>query len=210
VVPHAYRHDSLVSAVQWAAGLELMLLAEDPWRIALTTDHPNGGPFSAYPAIIRMLMDRAFRDALLRRAPERLARRTVLRDLAREYTFEEIVVVTRSGPARALGLGRKGHLGPGADGDVALLRDAGDPQITFGAPVAVFKDGVLVAREGAIVATPAGRTFCAGPAAAPDAAARFAASLPDAFAASHSVPIEDFALEREVLARPEIVATGAA
>jgi formylmethanofuran dehydrogenase subunit A len=211
VVPHEYRSDRLVSAVQWATGLELMLLAEDPWRIALTTDHPNGGPFTAYPAIMRMLMERAFRDAILRRAPGRLARRTVLAGLAREYTFEEIVIVTRAGPARTLGLTRKGHLGTGADGDVVLLRDGGDAETIFANPVAVFKDGVLVAREGEIVSTPAGRTFYAAPRPGVAAAAsRFAALLPDAFAASHSVPIEDFALPREALARPETIVAGAA
>jgi len=211
VVPHEYRSDRLVSAVQWAAGLELMLLADDPWRIALTTDHPNGGPFTAYPEIIRMLMERAFRAEILRRAPARLARRTVLSGLAREYTFEEIVIVTRAGPARTLGLTRKGHLGAGADGDVTLLRGARDAATTFAVPVAVFKDGVLVAREGDIVATPAGRTFHAVPRPGECAALeRFAALLPDAFAASHSVPIGDFALPRETLARPETIVAGAA
>jgi len=132
-------------------------------------------------------MERAFRAEILRRAPARLARRTVLAGLAREYTLEEIVIVTRAGPARTLGLTRKGHFGAGADGDVALLRDAGDAATTFAVPVAVFKDGVLVAREGEIVATPPGRTFHAAP--RPGLAAgqeRFAALLPEAFAASHS------------------------
>jgi formylmethanofuran dehydrogenase subunit A len=211
VLPHEYRSDRLVSAVQWAAGLELMLAVDDPWRIALTTDHPNGGPFTAYPTIIRMLMERPFRDAILRRAPEGLARRTVLPDMAREYSLEEIVIVTRAGPARALGLTRKGHLGPGADGDVALHRDAGNPESTFATPVAVFKDGVLVARDGEIVADPAGRTFHAAPRRDGDAgAARFAALLPEAFAASHSVPLGEFALEREELARPETIVAGSA
>ena len=37
--------------------LELLLLIKDPWRIYLTTDHPNGGCFWRYPEIIRLLMD---------------------------------------------------------------------------------------------------------------------------------------------------------
>ena len=43
---------SLVNAVQWAVGLELLLLIDDPWRVFLTTDHPNGGGFWRYPEII--------------------------------------------------------------------------------------------------------------------------------------------------------------
>jgi len=33
--------------VQWAIGLEILLRVEDPWRVFLTTDHPNGGAFTA-------------------------------------------------------------------------------------------------------------------------------------------------------------------
>jgi formylmethanofuran dehydrogenase subunit A len=157
VVPHEFRAHQLVAAVQWAAGLELMLLVEDPWRMALTTDHPNGGPFSAYPTILRMLADRPFREAILRRAHPLLPRRSHLAGIAREYSFEELLVVTRSGPARILGLDRKGHLGPGADGDVALLRRTGDIETTFARAVATFKDGRLVARDGEIVDPRPGR-----------------------------------------------------
>lgn len=157
VVPHHFREGNLVAAVQWAAGLELMLLADDPWRMALTTDHPNGGPFAAYPTILRMLADRAFREVLLKRAHPFLPRRSHLAGIAREYTLEELLVITRAGPARILGLDRKGHLGPGADGDVALLRRAGDIETVFAQAAATFKDGRLVARDGEIVDARPGR-----------------------------------------------------
>ena len=45
--------------------LELLLLIDDPWRIFLTTDHPNGAPFFFYPHLIRLLMDKGFRDDML-------------------------------------------------------------------------------------------------------------------------------------------------
>ncbi len=47
--------------------------------------------------------------------------RIVLADLDREYTLSEIAIVTSAGPARSLGLTQKGHLGVGADADVANL-----------------------------------------------------------------------------------------
>lgn len=161
VVPHDFRPSNLVSAVQWAAGLELMLLVDDPWRIALTTDHPNGGPFAAYPSILRMLAERAYREEILRRAHPGLPARSHLSGIAREYSFEELLIVTRSGPARILGLERKGHLGVGADGDVALYRRAADIETTFSGAVATFKDGRLVAREGEIVDPRPGRRLAA-------------------------------------------------
>ncbi len=57
----------------------------------------------------------------------------------------------------------------------------------------------------------AGRTFHAVP--RPGEAVgleRFTALLPEAFTASHSVPIGDFALPCEALARPETIVAGAA
>ncbi len=46
------------NAVQWAIGLELFLLIDDPWRVFFTTDHPNGAPFTAYPELFALLMSR--------------------------------------------------------------------------------------------------------------------------------------------------------
>src|SRR5262245_16825913 len=48
IVPYTYKGSNLVNAVQWAVGLELLLLIKDPWRIYLTTDHPNGACFWRY------------------------------------------------------------------------------------------------------------------------------------------------------------------
>jgi len=204
VVPHHYDPRGLVSSVQWAAGLELMLLARDPWRIALTTDHPNGGSFSAYPLVIRLLMDREFRDGMMRRAHPGLAARTALAGIGREYTIDEIAIVTRAGPARILGLERKGHLGPGADGDVAVYRRDRDVEAMFATPVAVFKDGRLVARDGEVIDQAPGRTLYATPRAAPEPEDTVARRR-DAHAAHSSVPFDDLAIEEKALARPEEV-----
>ena len=46
VVPFRYRDQNFVNALQWAIGLEIFLGVVDPWRIFLTTDHPNGAPFT--------------------------------------------------------------------------------------------------------------------------------------------------------------------
>ena len=115
------------SALQWVVGLELFLLSADPWRVVLSTDHPNGGSFLAYPELIRLLMDRTYRDEQLARVNPKLLAGSALADgLAREYTLDEIAIVTRAAPARLLGLARKGHLGVGADADVTVYaRDAG-------------------------------------------------------------------------------------
>ncbi len=55
IVPITYDDRNAVHALQWAIGLEWYLRVDDPWRIAMSTDHPNGGSFLAYPQIIALL-----------------------------------------------------------------------------------------------------------------------------------------------------------
>ena len=112
IVPYTYKENKLVNAVQWAVGLELLLLINDPWRVFLTTDHPNGACFWRYPEIIHLLMDADFRQEQIK-LPAKALKRIVLADLDREYTLSEIAIITSAGPARALGLSQKGHLGVG-------------------------------------------------------------------------------------------------
>jgi formylmethanofuran dehydrogenase subunit A len=157
IVPFTYREKSYVHALQWGIGLELFLLSRDPWRLVLSTDHPNGGSFLSYPRLIRLLMDRDFRNEQLRRANKRAIQRTVLLDdLEREYTLEEIAIVTRAGPARLLGLSDKGHLGATADADVTIYDARDDREEMFATPRYVIKGGRVVVRDGELVETLAG------------------------------------------------------
>jgi formylmethanofuran dehydrogenase subunit A len=158
LVPFRYRDRSFVNALQWAIGLELFLTAPDPWRIFLTTDHPNGAPFTFYPRLIRLLMDRDFRAEMLARIHPAARRHSALGEIAREYTLSEIAILTRAAPARALGLTDRGHLGPGAAADIAVYADDSDRERMFGHPVLVLKDGHVVVRDGKIVAVVHGAT----------------------------------------------------
>src|SRR4029078_2812721 len=126
VVPYVYKEKNLVNAVQWAVGLELLLLIDDPWRVYLTTDHPNGAAFCRYPEIIQLLMDSEFRREQLKKLSPKALKRIVLPELDREYTLSEIAIITSAGPARALGLPQKGHLGVGADADGTVYKQKHD------------------------------------------------------------------------------------
>ncbi|HUF36725.1 MAG TPA: formylmethanofuran dehydrogenase subunit A [Gemmatimonadales bacterium] len=164
IVPYHFHERAAVSALQWAVGLELFLLSEDPWRVVLSTDHPNGGSFLAYPALIQLLMDRAVRDSQLKRVNSRLLAGSALADgLSREYTLNEIAIVTRAGPARLLGLGHKGHLGIGADADVTVYARDADIARMFATPRYVVKGGLLVVEEGQLRRAPAGRRLRLSP-----------------------------------------------
>ena len=163
IVPIEYKDKSLVHSVQWAAGLEWYLLLDDPWRIAMSTDHPNGASFLAYPEIIALLMDRGLRRDLLKTLPADVRKRTVLDSLEREYTLDEIAIITRAAPARILGLDRKGHLGPGADADVTLYNPSSDIERMFQLPRYVIHAGEVVVEDGEIRSTPNGRLFHVAP-----------------------------------------------
>jgi formylmethanofuran dehydrogenase subunit A len=158
IVPYSYREKAAVATLQWAVGLELFLLAKDPWRVVLSTDHPNGGSFLSYPALIRLLMDRTAREEQLKLANPKLLAGSALADgLSREYSLNEIAIVTRAGPARLLGLAGKGHLGVGADADVTVYARDGDIARMFASPRYVIKAGRLVVEEGQLRRAPRGR-----------------------------------------------------
>ncbi len=141
-----------------AIGLEMFLLVNDPWRIFLTTDHPNGAPFTTYPHLIRLLMDRTFRNEHLRRIHPGAQAATILGSITREYSLYEVAIMTRAGPAKSLGLKDRGHLGPGACADITVYEDNPDREAMFTTPLFVFKNGDLIVRNGKIVKVVTGAT----------------------------------------------------
>jgi formylmethanofuran dehydrogenase subunit A len=161
VLPIAYKEKSLIHAWQWAIGLEWFLTAADPWRVALSTDHPNGAHFTAYPVLMQLLGDEAFRREALARIHPAVRKRSPLAGIRREYSLQELCIVTRAAPARIAGLSHKGHLGVGADADLTLYRPSPDLARMFSMPARVYKAGVLVAEDGEVKATPQGPTLTA-------------------------------------------------
>ncbi|HAQ33079.1 MAG TPA: formylmethanofuran dehydrogenase subunit A, partial [Rhodospirillaceae bacterium] len=90
-------------------------------------------------------MDREFRkqqmDSVNQKAVAKIKRG---HHMEREYTLQEIAIVTRAGPARILGLKNKGHLGPGADADITIYDEHEDKELMFSAPRYVLKSGHLI------------------------------------------------------------------
>ena len=163
VVPFKYRDKNFVNALQWAIGLELFLLVNDPWRIFLTTDHPNGAPFTSYPHLIRLLMDRSFRNDMLSTINKDAAAASVLGSIDREYSLYDIAIMTRAAPAKSLGLKNRGHLGSGSIADITVYNDVKNREKMFEKPLYVFKDGELVAKNGKIVKVTTGGTHVLRP-----------------------------------------------
>ncbi|HSI38465.1 MAG TPA: formylmethanofuran dehydrogenase subunit A [Methylotenera sp.] len=164
VVPFKYRDQNYVNALQWAIGLEIFLSVEDPWRIFLTTDHPNGAPFTSYPHLIRLLMDKSFRNEAFAKLNLDAQAMSNLTSLNREYSLYEIAVMTRAGAAKLIGLNDRGHLGVGAPADITIYTDQPDREAMFAKPDYVFKDGELVVKDGKVVKVVWGKTHTAKPA----------------------------------------------
>lgn len=164
VVPFKYRDQNYVNALQWAIGLEVFLSVEDPWRVFLTTDHPNGAPFTSYPHLIRLLMDRTFRNEMFDKLNLDAQAMSNLKSLTREYSLYEIAIMTRAAPAKLIGLRDRGHLGIGAAADITVYTEQDDKEAMFAKPDLVFKDGQLVVRDGEVIKVVWGATHTVKPA----------------------------------------------
>ena len=169
IIPFHYKPKNAVNAIQWSTALELALLIKDPWKMFMTTDHPNGGPFTAYPKIIAWLTSRKARMSLLKKCHKKAQKKSLLPSIKRELSLYELAIVTRAGQAKSLGLTEKGHLGVGADADISVYNV--NPETTdisknpktvrkvFADAAYTIKDGKIVVKNGEIVQTVSGRTM---------------------------------------------------
>ena len=104
-------------------------------------------------------MDKNFRDEMIKRVHKRVLKDTVLPHITREYSLYEIAIITRAGPAKALGLTHKGHLGVGADADIVLYPKLENKEEMFERPVYVLKEGEVILQEGQILKDWTGKTI---------------------------------------------------
>jgi formylmethanofuran dehydrogenase subunit A len=204
IVPVEYKDKNYVHATQWAIGLEWFLLMRDPWRIALSTDHPNGASFMAYPQIIALLMDREFRREALKKVNPKAIAKTCLPDHGREYSLFEIAIITRAAPARILGLKNKGHLGVGADADITIYEKSKDKEKMFSSPRYVIKGGQVLVEEGQIRRETYGRTLYVSPRYDP----AVEKDIRDFFDRYYTIEFENYPVQLEhYLPHPQEIAT---
>ncbi|RLF06187.1 MAG: formylmethanofuran dehydrogenase subunit A, partial [Thermoprotei archaeon] len=135
---------------------------KDPWKIVFTSDNPNAGRFTRYPIGLSWLVSKKAREEMMAKVNRRGLKHAALPSIDREYTLYDIAIVTRAGPAKILGLEKqKGHLGIGADADIAIydlnpVED--DVSKDYKAFIKAFKrayytikSGVIVVKEGRVV-----------------------------------------------------------
>jgi formylmethanofuran dehydrogenase subunit A len=163
--------------------------------VFFTTDHPNGAPFTTYPEIFALLMDRAARAEAIARLPKAALAMTTLGSIGREYSLSEIAVMTRAAPARLLGLDDRGHLGAGALADVAVYRRGRDIAAMFREAALVVKDGQVVVKAGRVVNETRGRALTVRPGAGEAMRRRLERYYDDRF----GLPADMFAVTRDAV-----------
>jgi len=169
VVPYIYSPDIKVCEIQWAIGLEIALMTKDPMRTFITTDHPNAGPFTRYPRIIKWLMSAKARKQQIDsfKHGAKMIDATHIAGMDKELSLYELAQMTRAGPAKSLGLAKiYGGLAPGMDADIAVYDFNPDKEHqpeeiekAFQAAAYVMKTGVPVVINGEIVSNGNKRTI---------------------------------------------------
>ena len=217
IVPFVYKKSNYVNAVQWAIGLEVCLLINDLWKVFLTTDHPNGGPFYAYPKVIAWLMSKKARDKITSKIPRMARKRTDIESIDRELTFYDIAIITRAATAKSLNLKQKGRLDIGADADIAIYpikpreidpsKDYKKVIVALKNAIYVLKDGEVVVKDKEINSTPMGRTFWVKPKIETDLLKTVTTELKTKFKDYYTVEMENYYIKEDYLVNP--VALGA-
>jgi len=144
-----------------------------------------------------------FRKEELSRANQKAINRTLLPDLDREYSLNEIAIITRAGPARCLGLRNKGHLGVGAYADITIYDDLEDKELMFNAPRYVFKSGVAIISNHEFCEDHNGRLLHV----APDYDETIVDSIQPFFEDFYSIEFDNYAVDDSYLHEHEVIAT---
>ncbi|HOI13648.1 MAG TPA: amidohydrolase family protein, partial [Methanoculleus sp.] len=214
VVPYIYSPKVKVCTIQWAVGLELGLLAKDPMRTFVSTDHPNAGPFTRYPQVITWLMSRAARDETMKTFKwlERTIDATSIDSIDRELGLYEIAQMTRAGPAKALGVcNTYGGLAPGMDADIAVYSlnpedmpsDPAEIEKAFARCAWLVKDGIVTVRNGEVIAEPAKRTIWVDVKVPENAQVQ--RDIYEHFLRHYSVKLDNYSLFEEHLFNPRVI-----
>ena len=151
IVPYEYKNKNFVNSLQWLIGLEIFLMIKDPSKVFFTTDHPNGAPFTSYPELFRLLMDYEFRLEKISEINQESLNFSFLKDIKRTYSMYDIAIMTRSSPAKILGLKDRGSLRSGCIADISIYDPKQKIDQMFKGAKYVFKNGNEIVRNGKVL-----------------------------------------------------------
>lgn len=107
--------------IMWANAIDLALNIS-PWQLQFSVNYPNYANITNLPEIASWLMNNDARDQYMKGIDTSFLKDNALISNDKILTFNELIILTRSSPAKSLGIGSiKGNLGLGADGDLNIL-----------------------------------------------------------------------------------------
>ncbi|MFX1349505.1 MAG: amidohydrolase family protein [Promethearchaeota archaeon] len=108
--------------ILWANALDLALNTKNKLQVSFSLNFPNYANVSDIPEISTWLISKQARDNFMKDMNGEFIKKNPLPSEDKVLKFSEFVCITRSSPAKSLGLADiKGNLGYGADGDLNIL-----------------------------------------------------------------------------------------
>jgi len=107
--------------ILWANAIDLALNIT-PWQMQFSVNYPNYANITHVPEIATWLLNNKARESFMNDMDAGFLKDNSLASNDNVLTFNDFVILTRSSPAKSLGIGSiKGNLGLGADGDLNVL-----------------------------------------------------------------------------------------
>ena len=107
--------------VLWANAIDLALNIS-PWQLQFSVNYPNYADITNLPEIASWLISYYARKQYMNDMDAIFLKDNSLNSNDKVLTFNDYIILTRSSPAKSLGIGNiKGNLGLGADGDLNIL-----------------------------------------------------------------------------------------
>jgi formylmethanofuran dehydrogenase subunit A len=159
------------------------------------------------------------RQKLIDKINKTAKRRLNLLGIDREYSLYEIATITRAATAKSLGLEFKGHLGLGADADIAIYdieptkldpaREYRTVRRAFAHATYTIKDGRIVVKKGEVVRSVRGRTFWTKAKVSEDIKKTMMADLESKFDDYYTVRMANYPIEERYLTASQAITTNA-
>jgi formylmethanofuran dehydrogenase subunit A len=144
-------------------------------------------------------------------------KKSSLKDIIRELSLSDIAQVSRTSAANILGLEDKGHLGVGADADVAIYEfktpldnlnvDFKAIEKGFSNAKYTIKDGEIVYQGGKIVASPQGRTYRVKAEVPESWTNSIQDAIEERFRLFYTVNLNNYAIQQDYFPREELIVT---
>ena len=107
--------------VMWANAIDLALHI-NPWQLQFSVNYPNYANIINLSEISSWLISTKAREQFMNDMEATFLKDNSLISNREVLTFNDFIILTRSSPAKSLGIGSiKGNLGLGADGDLNIL-----------------------------------------------------------------------------------------